>query len=375
MYYFVNSTGETTLFAVLKTFIFLLSTLFIVSCRETPVEPESQAPFSFVSQLAVSGFVTDIWGYEAGGKEYAIVASNSRGEEEGGVVIIDVTDPLNPLVASTIKPGGYDVKVWRHYLYVSQGGNTDGAPPSQIIDISNPLAPVLVGEFPAVHNAFINSAGYLYITGYYSNPTIPTSSSLNVSIYDLNSTPKSPELIWTAPASDREEPAHDISVIRNTMYVFSNSQKVEIYDVNELSSPAFLGEYLFSSNLSVHSGWVTVDDKYLYVCLENEERMKDVVILDISNPASPFEVGGIHDELNTIHNLYIIGNYAYVSFYGAGLRIYDVSNPVLPALVYEYDTNGSSEGLGAFGVYPFSSSGAIYVSDVENGLFVFRENK
>lgn len=381
---FVRSTEKGGLFSILqglKFFLYFFPVVF-VSCSETPIEPgeqepDPQAPFSFVSQLDLSGFVTDIWGYEAGGNKYAIVAGNKTKEEEGGVYIIEVTDSLNPEIVSIVKPGGYDVKVWRHYLYVSQGSNTIGAPPSQIIDISNPQAPVLVGEFPSVHNAFIDSAGYLYTTGYYSNSTIPNSTGLSVSIYDLNSSPESPELIWTAYAEDElEKPAHDISVIRDKLYIFyHNMAKVEIYDVREQSSPVFLGEYQFSPNLGVHSGWATEDDKYLYVCIEEEESMKDVVILDISNPASPFEVGNIHDELHTVHNLYIIENYAYVSFYGAGLRVYDVSNPELPVLAYEYDTNGSSEGLGAFGVYPFATSGAIYVSDVENGLFVFTENK
>ena len=85
-------------------------------------------------------------------------------------------------------------------------------------------------------------------------------------------------------------------------------------------------------------------------------------------------MGIIQDQEHAVHNLYVIGKYAYVSFYGAGLRIYDISEPKQPRLFYEYDTNGSSQGLGAFGVYPFSANGIISVTDYENGLFIFKSN-
>ncbi|MTI31021.1 LVIVD repeat-containing protein, partial [Xanthovirga aplysinae] len=115
-----------------------------------------------------------------------------------------------------------------------------------------------------------------------------------------------------------------------------------------------------------HSGWVTDDHNYLFICNENDKGI-DITIWDISNPSNPTRVSQINDEDNVAHNLYIIGNYAYVSYYRAGLRIYDVSDPNDPFLVYQYDTNDSPfEGShinGAFGVYPFTSSGNIYVSD------------
>src|SRR5690606_19838215 len=72
----------------------------------------------------------------------------------------------------------------------------------------------------------------------------------------------------------------------------------------------------------------------------------------------------------------IIDNYAYVSYYTAGLRIFDVSDPENIEVAAHYDTSPQSgEGFdGAFGVYPFLPSKNILVSD-QTGLYVFRFHK
>ncbi|MCH8232294.1 MAG: hypothetical protein IIB82_06595 [Bacteroidetes bacterium] len=68
--------------------------------------------------------------------------------------------------------------------------------------------------------------------------------------------------------------------------------------------------------------------------------------------------------------MYIIYKFAYTFYVGAGLNIFDVSNPLLPVLIENFKTNLNG-GFGAIGVFPFTSSGLIYVSDVDNGLSIF----
>ncbi len=58
----------------------------------------------------------------------------------------------------------------------------------------------------------------------------------------------------------------------------------------------------------------------------------------------------------------------------SGYVILDVSDPTQPRRVADFDTapNFVGQGFdGAFGVYPFSPSGNIFVSDQQNGLFIF----
>ncbi|MEO1438057.1 MAG: T9SS type A sorting domain-containing protein [Bacteroidota bacterium] len=105
----------------------------------------------------------------------------------------------------------------------------------------------------------------------------------------------------------------------------------------------------------------------------NGPTTPDVTIWDISDPTDPNKVGEITSSTATVHNLYIIGDRMYVSWYADGVKIYDVSDPVNPILLDEYDTSpNATEGFfGAFGIYPFAPSGNLYVSDIQAGLMIF----
>ena len=66
-----------------------------------------------------------------------------------------------------------------------------------------------------------------------------------------------------------------------------------------------------------------------------------------------------------------------MSYYTVGLRVYDVIDGAHPVLVGEYDTydlDTVNTGLafeGAFGVYPYTNSGKILVSDSDSSLLIF----
>jgi len=71
----------------------------------------------------------------------------------------------------------------------------------------------------------------------------------------------------------------------------------------------------------------------------------------------------------------VVGHVLACAYYTAGLKLFDISNPINPVLVDSYDTSPQSgEGVfeGAYGCYPFGPGGTIYVNDRPNGLFVFR---
>lgn len=362
-----------------KTLVFVLLLTFI-SCDQENAEPADteKEEYILLSQLDLSGNIFDLWGYENAEDEFIIVTSRSNETENGEVVIVNINDPQEPIIASRIQEVAVDVKVWGNYIYTASGSNIDNLTRSgHIFDLADPTRPQKVGTIPDVHNIFIDDLGYLYVTGYFNNSTISGSTGLEVSIYDLNTDPESPQLVSSVLSyPEYIIPAHDIFVKGDRLYIFSaSSSYIEIVDLQDRNAPRSLGRHTFENNANVHSGWVTKDNQHLYVCLEESEDSEiDVVILDISNVSTITPVGSIHDTENTIHNAYIIEDLAYTSFYNAGFRVYDVSNPIVPTLIYSYDTNPLSDGLGAFGVYPFSNNGIIAVSDWSNGLFLFKKN-
>jgi hypothetical protein len=158
------------------------------------------------------------------------------------------------------------------------------------------------------------------------------------------------------------------------LYDFHGSSGTYIFEVSDPGVPRPLSAIQDPTITYHHSGWPTPDGRYLFICDElSSHPYADFSVYDISNLDAPQVVGRFGDPTATIHNLYVIGNYAYTSYYSAGFRVFDVSDPARPVIAAEYDTSPTSgQGFsGAFGVYPFAPSGNIYVSDWDNGLFVF----
>ena len=369
-------------------FFFLLISLLLAGCsKDDELESETgkeKPVFEKISSQSIPGTSTsDVWGFSQEEKEYAVVGDMSS--PNYNFSIVEVTNPASPVIVSTTSYPAFDMKVWQNYLYVVNGGHDEtGEHPGMIYDIQDPAAPVAVGTFPSSHNIFIDDRGYLYLSGRHKMVNDEV-QKIGITIYDLNDNPTAPQLIWSSSLS----PSHDMAVIGDRMYDFHGKMGTLIYDVSNPSAPVLLSTLATGKGYD-HSGWPTEDGNYLFITNEfaassqfNFETLggPDIAIWDISDLANPVKVGEIHDDSSRVHNLYIKDGLAYISYYSAGLKIFDVVDPENPILLYSFDTNGSigagaDDGFnGAFGVYPFSSSGNIFVSDTNSDLHIFNSGK
>jgi hypothetical protein len=357
-------------FSRIVSFALIAGALVAAGCEVTggdltgPDDEPPEAPtIRMVSHLSLApeGMAhSDVWGYVDPNtdKEYALVGAYGG----SALFIVDVSDPTVPVHVSTATVPGFDMKVWQQYAYTVTGGGDrrSSEPEGRIVDLSDPANPVVVGSFPSSHNLFIDDLGYMYLD-------VP-----GLRIFDLNTDPLHPTLVW-----DDELPqgGHDATVIGNRLYDFHGRGGTHIYDVTNRQEPQLLGSITLPSIRYHHSGSTTIDGRYLFVCDElSRDSTADVTIWDIDNPANPVLAAEIGDDEATVHNLYVIDDLAFVSYYSAGFRLYDVSDPTQPRLIDEFDTAPEISGAGfdgAWGVYPFTPSGHIYVSDIENGLYVF----
>ncbi|PCH98363.1 MAG: hypothetical protein COB85_01660 [Bacteroidetes bacterium] len=310
---------------------------------------------ALIGKLEITGLpIHDVWEYtsQSTGKEYALLCASTS-----GLRVIDLTDKTNPVQVGSISGGGIeaiDVKTWMNFAYiVSESPGVTG----KIIDLSDPTAPVQVGTFPAAHNIFIADSGYMYL------------SSPGLRIFNL-ADPLNPVEIY----NDNSCNGHDITIVENRLYDFSDNCGTRIYDVTDPSSPVLIGTAGDNSTFH-HSGWPSEDGNFLFVCDELASSTdNDIMVWDISNLASPFKVDSFSDPDAYVHNLYVIGNYAYVSYYRAGFRVFDVTDPTQIYFYKEYDTDSSLSGPGYggnFGLYPFNPDGNILASDENNGLLIF----
>jgi choice-of-anchor B domain-containing protein len=317
----------------------------------------AQERLTLVGNLSITGLpIHDVWGYtdSSNGFNYALLGASTS-----GLRVVDITDSSNPKLVGSISGNqvyAIDVKTWKNFAYVV-GENTSIR--GKIIDLSDPSKPVLSGSFPGAHNITITDKGFMYLS-------VP-----GLRIFDLNSDPTNPKLLYT----DNSCEGHDISIVGSTLYDFSNNCGTRIYELSKPDSLTTLG-LVPLSGIYHHSGWPSEDGNYLFICDElASPNENDITVWDIRNPSNASLVDSFSDPKAYVHNIYILGNYAYVSYYRAGFRVFNVSDPTDIFLVSEYDTDSTLDGPGYggnFGIYPFWGTDEILASDEENGLYIFK---
>ena len=317
-------------------------------------------------ELSADGAVTynDVWGYSApDGTELAILGSDV------GTHFVDVTDPGAPYEVAFI-PGGRslwrDMKTYGHYAYsVNESGGG-----LQVIDLFDPLHPALVniveGAFSTAHNIFVDTgSATLWVVGATTTPQD------NVFAYSLEPDPSTPAFITSWGGAY----VHDIYVRDGLAYAAAlYEHELWVLDVSQLPFIDLLAAVPTPGRFT-HNTWLTEDGRY---CLTTDENSGGHVgIFDVENPQVPVLVAEwTHPEApaSIVHNAFVKGDFAYVSWYSTGLQILDLRDPRTPARAGYYDTYpGTTPSYdGAWGVYPFARSGYTYISDISTGLYIVR---
>lgn len=308
---------------------------------------------SHLDQYSAAGY-NDIWGYVDGsGTEYALLGVRT------GTSIVNLANPQNP-VEVTFIPGPQsiwrDIKVHNTYAYVitEQTGSGQGL---QIIDLSQlPTAATLVNTidtwFTRAHNIFIDN-GFAFVIG--------TDGGGGMHILDL-SNPVNPTRSSYYTGSGY---IHDVYVWNDTV-VACAEDVYDLVDIADKNNAQLISRSIALPGIYAHSGWMTEDKRYF---LGTEEfNQIDITVWDLTDRTSwDLVVPSWEMSSNsTVHNLYVKGNYAHISYYSDGYVVLDISDPLNPTLAGHYDTSSM------WGCYPFLPSGITICSDINNGLWVFQ---
>lgn len=342
----------------------LLSFLFLISAMIIPQSNNADTTISLVKNF--NPYPTykynDIWAYvDPQGREYAILGTRR------GTSFIDITNPTLPVEVGFI--GGptstwRDIKVHSHYAYITTEGTGAGTG-LQIVDLSNlPASVTLVKTvttwFTTAHNIYIDN-GYAYVIG--------TGSGGGCHILNL-ADPINP--VRTAYYTTSGY-IHDIYVWNDTAYA-SAEDTYDVVDVSNKSNPVLVSKSAALPGIYAHSGWLTEDKRYFIAC--EEFNVRDVTVWDLQDRSSwNLIVPQWQSSGNTpVHNVFVKGNYAHISYYKDGYIILDISNPFSPQLAGRYDTYPGNTGTyeGAWGAYPYLPSGNMLISDISTGLWIFR---
>jgi len=321
----------------------------------------------------IRGGQEDCWGFYKDGHEYALSCKSPTPVNGIALKVVDVTNPSVSIVVAEVPTVAYDMKdvdVWGNYAYaVNQFG------PIQIIDLSYlPNFPESVRTVNNFLNENIQGAHTIFIKDGFAYVSMNGSPPYDLRILDL-SDPILPVEVghYAHPEEDSlRADAHDAYAYGNRLYVANLAGGVSILDISDKSNPVLLKIHHYEGNFT-HNVWTTDDGKYLLTTDEDvggHVKIWDITDLNNIELASEYNsnTGAI------VHNVYVKGNLAYMSYYTSGLRVIDITDPTQPEEVGYFDTNpiGGAQFEGAWSAYPFSPSGLVFVSDMGTGLWILK---
>ena len=153
------------------------------------------------------------------------------------------------------------------------------------------------------------------------------------------------------------------------------SSRMYAIDVSDKTNPTLIHQW--SGVSSAHACWVSEDGNTLFTA--SETLGGHVMSWDVTN----VWVGNVNlldewlptgGENWSAHNLFVKGDYLYISYYVYGLQILDISDPLNMTKVGHYDTFIEQQNTyifsGAWGTFPYFNSNKIVISDRATGLYV-----
>ena len=361
----------------------------------------------------------DIWGWTdtTSGREFAIIGLRD------GTGFVEITTPSSPiylgkLPTHTFNSSWRDIKVYNDHAFIVSEASSHGM---QVFDLSTLLTVATPQTFSetayyndggavgSAHNIAINEdSGLAYIVGG------STGCAGGLHVVDI-STPTNPTKVGCRGSDGYVHDTHcviyngpDTTYTGREICFGCNEDTVTIVDVTNnvqlskitynqegtqitLHSPHDFGSIL-SANIGppsctfapltgyTHQGWLSPDQKYFVFGDETDETSFRIntktLVLDVQDLNNPFLAGTYLGPTAAIdHNLYIIGDIAYLANYRAGLRILKI-NDFATANLSEigffdiYPSSDTANYNGAWSVYPYYASGNVVVSGIEQGLFV-----
>lgn len=289
--------------------------------------------------------------FNAGTLTSTVVTNNAGGEIElapstGG-------NWNNPQVVATRDFSGtvdaQDVFVDNNKAYIvtlSRTGSGAAAAEFLIYDVSNPVNPTLQGFLDLGSNAYaIAVAGnYAYVA--------TSHDSRELTVIDV-SNPSNPVLAGTHFNAATGADGRGVAVLGNAAYLVTNNNNTgpgfEFYniDISNPLSPSQLG----GLNLGSAARDIFVVSNFAYVA--STSNSQELQVVNISNPASPSFAGSYNSPGNSDGtSIYVVGTTAYLT--DSRLNILDVSNP------------SNIQSLGSYPV-PGATPLAVFVS----GSFAF----
>lgn len=260
---------------------------------------------------------------------------------EAGVTIVDISDPTHPTLLSNYDTPGqaYQVELAGNTAFIAD--DTGGM---QILDISDLTHPTLINTFSGAN--FANNIEVVNNTAFIANGDFMNQLDGQLLIVDISDL-SNLSLLGTYNLNGW---AFDVDVKDNTAFVANGNTGVEIIDVSVPTNPTLLSNYAPYDPTSVdiyfqYAGVVQIVDDKMFVAYGGG----GVHVVDISDPSLPEQLG-TYENIPMANDIAVTDNKAFVSTLDSGLRILDVSEylatnnpPISETIIFGGNGNDNQE--------------------------------
>ncbi|UCE07248.1 MAG: T9SS type A sorting domain-containing protein [bacterium] len=267
--------------------------------------------------------------------------------------VYDVTDPTAPLQMGHISlpDNCTSLFVKGDYVYVTayEFGGFSGV---IVIDVSDPLQPVEVTYFQTW-----GMPESIYVT---DNITYIANND-SLLIYNVTE-PGSPIKLGSYSPESEIAHIHHVAVQGDFIYIIDSVFGVRILDASDFSQ---IQEVISipHNQTDAHFSPIEISGDFMYYLQDGDMTGKVLIVLDVSDPTAPVERGSYHMSGNWwFYGFDYYDGYACIAGGSAGLRVVDVSYPESIQQVGCYDPFNLTFGLAISGDYAFLST----ISDSEN---------
>jgi len=281
----------------------------------------------------------DSWGWtdQTTNKEYALVGLNS------GVSFVDISNPIAPVVigflpTATVNSDWRDVKVYQNYAFVVSEAANHGMQVFDLTRLRNVTnfpeiftADTTYDGFGSAHNIVINETqGYAYPVGTSRNGTFK-GGPLFINIQNpLNPIDEGGFINYAHDAQVVTYNGPDSEHLGKEILIGSNETEVVIVDISDKANPIKLSSIEYQDVRYTHQGWFTEDFKYFLLGDELDELRAGyntrTIVFDFTDLDNPkHHVDYITNSTAIDHNGYVKDNLFYQASYTAGLRVINLT--------------------------------------------------
>lgn len=269
--------------------------------------------------------------------------------------LVDVSNPTDPRVVGTfnnLAGTATSLAASGSHAYVSIGNSVQSG--LRVLNISNPANPQLVGSVPMDDSAsdVEVSGGIAYVTAAYL-----ANGGEGLQVIGLS--PANPRRIATTGGV-----AFQAVEVQGGLAYLAPWDKPDllVMDVSDVRSPRTVGEYDITDQRAGRIQDIAVSGSHAFAAIDLENAGGSLQVLDISRPEKPQWVGSHEFSHGSVFKVVLAPPYACVlaksasgEWPGGGLFVIDVSDPLHPNQVGEYPSHTPTD-VAVSGRYAFMTA-------------------